>query len=70
MEMISVDSSNLDSVGYDDDSGILVIEFKKGAAYEYYDVPRYVFDELLGAESKGKYANHNIYKIYNQQRIR
>jgi hypothetical protein len=68
--MIYVESSNLDSVGYDDDSATLIIEFRNGYAYEYYDVPSYVFDELLMAGSKGSYANENIYKVYSQQRIR
>jgi KTSC domain len=69
MEMIQVDSSNLSSVGYDSNNAVLKIEFINGRAYEYYDVPQYVYDELLAAESKGKYAAANIYKNYSQQRI-
>ena len=70
MEMIYVDSSNLDSVGYDESKSLLVIEFKSGSIYEYYDVPSYVFDELLSASSKGSFAHENIYSVYSQQRIR
>ena len=70
MEMIPVESSNLKAVGYDIDESILVIEFDSGAAYEYYDVPQYVYDELMAADSKGKYAHQNIYKVYRQHRIR
>jgi hypothetical protein len=69
MEMIPVDSSNLAAVGYDLNQAVLRIEFKNGRAYEYYDVPKYIFDELMTAESKGGYAAANIYKSYNQQRI-
>lgn len=70
MDLIYVESSNLNAVGYDSERAVLYIEFKNGAAYEYYDVPQYIFDELLGAESKGKYANQNIYKNFNQSKVR
>ena len=70
MEMNHVESSNILTVGYDDDEAKLEIEFNSGAAYEYYDVPRHVYDELMSAGSKGSYAAHNIYKNYHQQRIR
>ena len=70
MDMYEVESSNIGSIGYDPDNAILVINFKNGGAtYEYYDVPQHVFDELLAAESKGRYANSNIYKAYRQQRV-
>lgn len=70
MEMYNVESTNIHSIGYDDEKAILVIEFLGGSVYEYYDVPSYVFDELMSAESKGRYANMNIYKMYSQSRIR
>ncbi|KQC13901.1 MAG: KTSC domain containing protein [Desulfuromonas sp. SDB] len=69
MEMIQVKSSNLAAVGYDPNSAVLKVEFLNCRIYEYYDVPQYIFDELLAADSKGKYAASNIYKNYNQQRI-
>lgn len=67
--MIQVDSKNLDAIGYDESDSILVIRFKSGAAYRYFDVPRYEFDNLMVADSKGKYANQNIYKKYREQKI-
>lgn len=70
MEMQYVESSNLKAVGYDQDNAILVIEFRDGSVYEYYDVPQYEYDGLMCAESKGKYAHANIYKRYRQQKIR
>lgn len=69
MEMIQVESSNLKSIGYDEDQAILRIEFKKGGLYEYYDVPQYEYDGLYAADSKGTYASQNIYKNYRQQKI-
>lgn len=69
MEMIQVDSSNLAAIGYDENTSTLTIQFKSGAIYEYYDVPQFEFDNLMGAESKGTHANQNIYKRYRQQKI-
>lgn len=69
MEMISVISSNIAAIGYDEQNATLAIQFNKGGAYEYYDVPQYEFDSLMAAESHGEYANANIYKKYRQQKI-
>lgn len=69
MEKIYVESSNIQSVMYDPDNAILEVEFKqKGAVYQYFDVPQYEYDELMNAESKGKYINLHI-KKYRCQRI-
>lgn len=70
MDMIPVDSSHIKAIGYDLDQARLEIEFKSGCAYEYFNVPQYIFDGLCSAVSKGKYASQNIYKVYGQQRIR
>jgi len=70
MEMIQVESSHIEAIGYDVDEARLEIEFKNGDAYEYYDVPQHIYDELMLADSQGKYAHRNIYKVYGQQRIR
>ncbi len=70
MEMNNVESNNLRAIGYDDDEAKLEIEFLSGAAYEYYDVPRHVYDELMSAGSKGSYAATTIYENYRRQKIR
>ena len=69
MEMIPVDSSNISAIGYDSESATLKIEFIKGGAYEYYNVPEYEFNNLLNAGSKGQYANQHIYKVYTQSKV-
>ena len=69
MEMIPVESSNIFSIGYDPEEEKLYIQFHSGAIYEYYNVPQFIFDELMSAESKGRYAHQNIYKVFAQQRI-
>jgi hypothetical protein len=70
MDMQFVQSSNIYAIGYDSENGTLTIEFKDSSIYEYYEVPEYVYNELMSASSHGKYAHQNIYSIYRQNRVR
>lgn len=66
MQRQSVESSNLRSVGYDEFLLVLETEFKSVVAvYRYYGVPSEVHDELINAESVGKYFNANVKSKYN-----
>jgi hypothetical protein len=56
------------SVGYDSAQEILEIEFTSGAVYQYVEVPAVVFDELMQAESKGRYFNQEIRDEYTALR--
>ena len=70
MKREPVESSNLASVGYDTDNKILEIEFNHGGVYQYFDVPQDVHDELMSADSHGKYFVHNIKDEYEYDRIK
>lgn len=60
LERMSVQSSNISSVGYDQASSSLEIEFHHGGVYQYYGVPGHVYEGLMKAESKGSYFHHYI----------
>lgn len=60
MERTSVVSSNIASIGYSEDEQILEVEFLKGGVYQYTGVPRYVYESLMGAGSKGEFFAANI----------
>jgi hypothetical protein len=68
-DRIRVKSSNIHSVGYDSQEMILQIQFLKGGVYKYYGVPETVFNALMRAESKGKFARRNIYYNYRYERV-
>lgn len=71
MKMIEVESSVIDSVGYDHDSGTLMIVFRDGHVHELYLVPRHVYEELLEADSKGSFFNEKLkFGNYGQRRTR
>jgi hypothetical protein len=62
--MTEVTSSNILSIGYDDEVKSLYVKFKSGKVYEYENVPASVYDELSEAESVGKYFNQMIKNNY------
>lgn len=51
--MTPVTSSQIASVGYDEDKRELHVRFKNGALYVYSAVPQDVYDGLLAADSVG-----------------
>ena len=59
-----VRSSNLAEVGYDKKSKILEILFRNGGIWQYYDVPAYIYKELMNAESHGRYFIYQIKGAY------
>lgn len=69
MERVQVDSSNIASIGYDQDNSTLEIEFIKGGVYQYYDVPSYVYEEIMSASSHGVYFSKNIKGTYNYSQV-
>ena len=69
IEMIQVGSSNVDSIGYDEDSQILRVRFKNGSVYEYMNVSVVEFEQLRLASSVGSYLNRNIKGNYPYQKV-
>lgn len=69
MNRQSVASSNIASIGYDADSQTLEIEFLNGGVYQYFDVPQYVYQELMGASSHGQYLAQNIKGVYRYSKV-
>ena len=62
-EMTYVDSSNIEQIGYDSDKTELHVIFKDGSLYVYNNVPLQIYEELLGAPSKGSYLNREEYAL-------
>lgn len=62
MKRIYVESSNIKSIGYDEIMNILQVEFKNGSIYNYFDIPKIIYTNLINAESHGKYLDKYIKK--------
>ena len=68
--MITVNSTNIDSVGYNADTQTLTVKFKvSGQVYEYLNVPQTLYEGLMASESKGKYINENIRSQFTYRRV-
>lgn len=69
VNMIPVSSSNVDSIGYDENQQILYVRFLNGSLYIYKGVSSYEFDGLLNAPSVGSYLHRNIKNLYPYERV-
>ena len=69
-EMIFVDSSVVEAIGYDSASRELYVRISKsGETYVYYAVEEWVFEEFRRADSKGIYYNTNIKNRYDYGKL-
>lgn len=65
--MQEVESSNIAKIGYAD--GVLMLEFKRGGLYKYMGVPYQVYEDMLCAESVGKFFHSDINNKYSFERV-
>lgn len=56
-KLVPVESSNLQSVGFENG---LWVRFKGGGLYHYPEVPREVFDKMGEGDSAGRWFTFNI----------
>jgi hypothetical protein len=70
MQRIPVNSSQLQSVGYEPSTNTLEVEFTDGAIYQYAQVPLHIYEELISADSKGNFFHDYIRPQYSFRRIK
>jgi hypothetical protein len=68
-EMIAVQSSNIESVGYDENDEEVYVKFLNGSVYVYRGVPLHDFEGLRDTPSVGSYLHRNFKNIYPYERI-
>jgi hypothetical protein len=66
----TVRSTALATIGYSKRRHILEIQFVNGAVYRYLQVPPSVYRHLISAESKARYYDSNIRRLYRSVRVR
>lgn len=64
MEMIPVNSKNIESVGYNAMTSTLEIKFHAGHLYRYFSVPQETYHALLSAQSHSSFFNEQIKYAY------
>lgn len=63
--MHPVDASQLVSVGYDNETESMYIEFKQGLVYKYFEVPVNVFNNLKNSSSPGRFFMSSVRQYYD-----
>lgn len=69
MERKPVSSSNIASIGYDENSSTLEIEFLNNSIYQYFDVPLHIYQGLMKADSHGQFLAQNIKGVYRYSKV-
>lgn len=69
MNRANVSSSNIVSIGYDEKSKILEVEFKEGRVYQYNGVPKEAFEKLMASSSHGTFLSKFIKDKYPHHRL-
>jgi hypothetical protein len=64
-----VASTNVASVGYDEATQTLEIEFTNGSVYQYYNVEIGLFEQFMQSGSKGQFLNTYIRRSYPYSRV-
>jgi KTSC domain len=64
MHRHAVNSSVLQTIGYDERNNVLEVEFHTGRVYQYLAVPRAIYKDLLDAPSLGEFFNRQIRNEY------
>lgn len=62
-DMIPVSSSNIESIGYDEQNEQVYVRFINGNLYVYKGVPLHEFENLRDAPSLGSYLHRNYKNV-------
>ena len=69
MDPVPVDSTLLLWVAYSPEQQRLRLKFRSGELYDYSRVPQTIYQDLLTADSKGRYFNQHIRDAFPTQRL-
>ena len=69
MDRQSVKSVILRSVGYDERTKILEIEFHSGLVYQYFGVPLKIYTDLVHSGEIGKYFSDKVRTQFRTKQV-
>lgn len=67
--MLPVSSSNIESIGYNEQDQEVYVRFLNGSIYVYKGVPQHEYENLRDAPSLGSYLHRNYKNVYPYERI-
>jgi hypothetical protein len=69
MKLKSVESEMLVAAGYDEKSHSLLAVFRTGETYRYKNVPSFLYERLMQADSIGKFMHKYIIGRFDYERV-
>ena len=69
MERKKVESSNIESVGYDPEKLILEVEFENSGVYEYYGVDDDIYQSFMKDTSLGRFFGKHIRGKFESKKL-
>jgi len=69
MKLKPVDSEMLVAAGYDEKSHSLLAVFRTGETYRYKNVPLFVYERLMSADSMGKFMHKYVLNRFDYERV-
>jgi hypothetical protein len=70
MKRISIQSTTIESIGYDSGPQVLEIKFISGKIYRFYHVPQKVVNAFMAAPSKGQFFGREIRGKYEHDIVK
>ncbi|MCD5362786.1 KTSC domain-containing protein [Chromobacterium aquaticum] len=70
MERTRVSSSTIRSIGYNEATSTLEVEFLNGHVYQYFSVPFDRYQRLMASNSKGSFLASRIKGNYRYRQVR
>ena len=64
-----VKSSSILAIGYNEKSFTMQVEFLNKDIYEYYNVPKFVYEAFISAKSIGSYFMEHIRSEYRYSEV-
>lgn len=69
MDRENIESSMIQSIGYDVNNSTLEIEFNSGAVWQYFDFPESSWYEFEAADSQGKFFHREIKNQFPESKV-
>jgi hypothetical protein len=64
MTMTKVESSCINSIGYDKEQKEIYVEFKNGRTYKYGKCSEQLYETFMNSPSKGQFHNDYLYNVH------
>jgi len=69
MNKMYINSGDLKSITYNEETNTLVVEFMNAEILKYNSVPNDIYKNMLNASSKSRFFDENIKNVFTSEKI-